>query len=182
MTTPQPLTENTLDTIKDDLIFGYHNNNGEKQYPNVKEAAKWHKVSYDSLRKRTGKWNWQQKRQDHIDKVNRKVAQKKKEEEISETEAEAIIVEDAKFNLAANKLRRAAVKEIENVLNGTTYRSVGYVLMNIGRALESAQKISKTAAGEPSEISQVLSNDKSVVNEIKDLFKYAEKGNEKDDD
>ena len=79
MTTPQPLTENTLDTIKDDLIFGYHNNNGEKQYPNVKEAAKWHKVSYDSLRKRTGKWNWQQKRQDHIDKVNRKVAQKKKE-------------------------------------------------------------------------------------------------------
>lgn len=150
-----PLTKELQEQIKDDLIFGYYNKNGEKQYPTVKNASEHYNISYESLRKITGKWNWKQKRQDHINKVNRKVQEKKKSEEISETEAEEIVVDDVKFNKAAVKLRRAAVQELDNILNGNVTKSVGYHLMNCGKALESAQKISKTAAGEPSEISKV---------------------------
>lgn len=148
------LTEEIQDKIKHDMIYGYRNDDGEKQYPQLKEAAEWYKVSYGSLKQKARKWGWKQKRKDHQSKVERLVAEKKKSEEISESEAEEIVVDDAKFNKAAVKLRRAAVKELDNIIGGNVTKSVGYHLMNIGRALESAQKISKTAAGEPSEYTE----------------------------
>lgn len=156
MTTQRTLSEELREKIKDDLIFGYYDDKGKKQYPTVKEAAKWYKVSYDSLRQSAAKWNWKKEREDHINKVHRKVTEKKKEE-ISESEAEKIVVDDANFNKAANLLRRATVQEIQNIMDGTAdfKGGIGYQLMNCGRALESAQKISKTAAGEPSDIQKV---------------------------
>lgn len=148
------LTKDLQDTIKHEMIRGYYNEDGEKQYPKLTEAAEWHKVSYDSLKQKARTWNWRQKRENYKKKVRRKVAEKKRDEEFSESEAEAIVVEDYKFNQAANKLRRAAVQELDRIIGGKVTQSVGYHVMNIGKALESAQKISKTAAGEPSEISE----------------------------
>ncbi len=157
MTAENTLTPEIADKIKQDMIYGYHDNEGKKTYPKLTDAANWYKVSYQSLKKKAGKWKWKQKREDHIAKVNRKVAEKKKSEELSESEAEEIVVNDAKFNDAANLLRRATVQEIQNIMDGTAdfKGGIGYQLMNCGRALESAQKISKTAAGEPSDIQKV---------------------------
>lgn len=137
------------------MIYGYKDDEGKKVYPTLKDAAKWYKVSYDSLKQKARKWNWKQKREDHKVKVARKVKEKKESERISESEAEDIVVNDSEFNDAANKLRRAAVKELDRIIDGSVNKSVGYHLMNIGKALESAQKVSKTAAGEPSEITSV---------------------------
>jgi len=171
MTDYKPITEKLLETIDRDLVRGYRDEEGNKIYPKVKEAAEWYKVSYNTLRRKVGPLNWEQRRKDYVAKVRTKVAEKKQrnDEEISEAEAEAIVVEDYHFNEAANKLRRAAVKEIEKITEGKlvvavtkegdlifgTPKNAAYYLMNAGRALESAQKISKTAAGEPSEISKV---------------------------
>ena len=110
--------------------------------------------------------------------MNRKVQEKKRksDEEISELEAEAIIVEDIKFNRTANKLRRVTDKQSDLLDKGEVVLRVledgtmvtgrpsntPYQLMNIGKALESAQKVSKIAAGEPSEISQV--EEKNISN------------------
>jgi tRNA nucleotidyltransferase (CCA-adding enzyme) len=171
MTDYKPITEKLLETIDRDLVRGYRDEEGNKIYPKVKEAAEWYKVSYNTLRRKVGPLNWEQRRKDYVAKVRTKVAEKKQrnDEEISEAEAEAIVVEDFDFNEAANKLRRAAVKEIEKITDGKlvvavtkegglifgTPKNAAYYLMNAGKALESAQKISKTAAGEPSEISKV---------------------------
>lgn len=163
------LTQETRDKIKHDMVYGYYDDNGKKQYPSLKAAAEWYDVSYDSLKQYAKDWRWKQKRKDHQARVHRKVAEKKKSEELSESEAEEIVVDDAKFNKAACKLRRATVLEIEKIIDGKIYlyslkdgtsvygtpRNATYMLMNAGKALESAQKISKTAAGEPSEISKV---------------------------
>lgn len=149
------LTTQIQDKIKNDMIYGYRNEDGEKQYPTLKQAANQYQVSYDSLKQKARKWQWKQKRKDYLTKVKRKVEEKRKSEKLSESEAEDIVVEDVKFNNVANKLRRAADKELDRIIDGSVNKSVGYHLMNIGKALESAQKISKTAAGEPSEITSV---------------------------
>jgi DNA-binding transcriptional regulator YhcF (GntR family) len=170
MTNYKPITEKLLETIDKDLVRGYRDEEGKKVYPTVKEAANYYKVSYNTLRRKVGKLNWEQRRKDYVAKVRTKVAEKKQrnDEEISEAEAEAIVVEDYHFNEAANKLRRAAVKEIDKLLDEDvvlfvtkegevvkgTPKNAGYHLMNLGKALESAQKISKTAAGEPAEINE----------------------------
>lgn len=166
MTTKNTLTTPIQNKIKHDMIYGYLDDDGKKTYPTLIDASKWYIVSYDSLKQKARKWNWKQKKKDHIDRVRRKVEEKKKSEKISESEAEAIVVDDVRFNRAANKLRRAAVLELDNILSGDLHRSVGYHLMNIGKALESAQKISKTAVGEPSEISSV--NQKNIELNILD--------------
>lgn len=168
------LTDKLLKTIDKDLVRGYRDNEGKKIYPEVKDVAKWYNVSYGTLRKKVGKLNWQDRRTDYINKVNTKVQEKKErnDEEISDAEAEAIVVQDYHFNESANKLRRATDKEIDKIINGEVYlytdkdgnpvygtpKNAPYQLMNAGKALESAQKISKTAAGEPSEISRIQSN------------------------
>lgn len=154
MTTKNTLTPEIQNKIEEDMVRGYYNEEGIKTYPKLTEAAEWYNVSYDSLKQKARTWNWKQRRKNYQNKVKRKVAEKKKDEEVSESEAEEIVVNDYKFNQAANKLRRAAVKELDNILDGKITKSVGYHLMNIGKSLESAQKISKTAAGEPSEISE----------------------------
>lgn len=170
MTNYNKITKKLLQKIDNDLVRGYRDNEGKKVYPEVKDAADWYNVSYASLRKKVGKLNWQERRKDYIRKVNKKVEDKKQQndEEISEAEAEAIVVEDYQFNEAANKLRRATVKEIEKIIDGKVVlfvtkegveikgvpKNAAYQLMNAGKALESAQKISKTAAGEPSEINE----------------------------
>ena len=174
MTDYNPITEKLLETITNELIRGYWDEDGIKIYPTVKEAAEWHNVAYSTLRIKVGKLNWKQKRADYQTKVKHKVAEKKEknDEEISEAEAEAIVVEDHLFNQAANKLRRATVKEIEKIIDGEVVlfitkdgeeitgvpKNAGYHLMNLGKALESAQKVSKTAAGEPSEINKIHSS------------------------
>jgi len=170
MTDYNTITKKLLNKIDKDLVRGYRDEEGKKVYPEVKDAADWYNVSYSSLRKKVGKLNWQDRRTDYIAKVNRKVQEKKNlnDEEISEAEAEAIVVEDYHFNNAANKLRRAIVTEIEKIVDGKIYlystkdgspvygtpRNAGYLLMNLGKALESAQKVSKLAAGEPNNIDE----------------------------
>lgn len=166
------ISDQLAETIEEEMIFGYKDKDGNKQYPTLKSSAEWYKVSYDVLRQLAKEWNWRKRRNDHNQKVKKKVAAKKKSEERSEDEAEAIVVDDYRFNKAANKLRRAAVKEIEKIADGElvigvtkegekilgTPKNAAYYLMNAGKALESAQKISKTAAGEPSEINETRSN------------------------
>lgn len=156
MAAKRTLSEEIQEKIKHDLIYGYYDEKGTKQYPTIKEAAEWYKVSYDSLRHAARPWNWKQERADHKNRVHRKVTQKKAEqkEQISELEAEKIVVEDAKFNQAANMLRRAVVNELKAIASGKVVKSLGYQLQNLGKALESAQKVSKTAAGEPSEYTE----------------------------
>ena len=152
MTTQNTLTEKLRKIIKEDMIHGYRNENGEKIYPKLTEAAEWYKVSYESLKQYAKDWKWRQKRKDYQAKVLRKIAEKKKSEELSETEAEAIVVDDIKFNRTANSLRRAVDNELKNLEENKVKGNISYFLMNLGRALESAQKVSKTAVGEPSEI------------------------------
>ncbi|AIS32476.1 hypothetical protein BRM9_1664 [Methanobacterium formicicum] len=167
MTTKNTLTPSLTEMIKKDMVRGYRNENGEKVYPKLTEAADWYNVSYDGLKQKARKWNWKQRREDYKRKVSLKVAEKKENEEISDLEAEEIIVDNIKFNNAATLLRRAATKEIQKILDGDQIlkvlddgtiikgvKSAGYQLMNLGKALESAQKISKIAAGEPSEITK----------------------------
>ncbi|OEC87877.1 MULTISPECIES: hypothetical protein [Methanobacterium] len=165
MTDITPLTQELQDTIKKDMIQGYRDEEGQKAYPKLTEAATWYKVSYDSLKQKARKWNWRQKREEYQNKVKRKVAEKKEIDKLSESEAEAIVVEDIKFNRTANKLRREADKQLDLLDKGEVIIKVledgtlikgrpsntPYQLMNLGRALESAQKVSKLAAGEPTE-------------------------------
>lgn len=167
MTTKNILTQKLADKIKIEMVRGYRDDDGKKQYPSLKEAAEYHEINYDSLRQKARKWNWKQRREDYKKKVSQKVREKKENEEISDLEAEEIIVDNIKFNNAATLLRRAATKEIQKILDGDQIlkvlddgtiikgvKSAGYQLMNLGKALESAQKISKIAAGEPSEITK----------------------------
>lgn len=157
MTTKNPLTSKLRDQIKDEMIYGYRDNNEKKCNATLKGSAEYYNISYGSLKQYAKDWNWKEERKKHNAKVARKVREKKKSEEISESEAEEIVVNDAKFNDAANLLRRATVQEIKKIMAGTAdfKGGSGYQLMNCGRALESAQKISKTAAGEPSDIQKV---------------------------
>lgn len=92
MTNYNKITKKLLQKIDNDLVRGYRDNEGKKVYPEVKDAADWYNVSYASLRKKVGKLNWQERRKDYIRKVNKKVEDKKQQndEEISEAEAEAI--------------------------------------------------------------------------------------------
>lgn len=169
MTDYKPITEKLLQQIDNDLVRGYRDEEGKKQYPDVKEVAEHYNVSYNTLRRKVGKLNWKQRRKDYANKVHKKVQEKKNrnDEEISEAEAEAIVVEDYQFNKAANLLMRAVTREIQKILDGDQIlkvlndgtvikgvKSPGYQLMNLGKALESAQKVSKTAVGEPSEINE----------------------------
>jgi len=162
------ISDEISERIEEDMVFGYEDNDGTKQYPTLKSSAEWYKVSYDVLRQIAKEWGWRQRRKDHQLKVSQKVKEKKKSEEMSEAEAEAIVVDDYRFNKAANKLRRATAQEIDKIINGEVYlysdkegpvygtpKNAAYLLMNCGKSLESAQKISKTAAGEPSEIKKV---------------------------
>lgn len=193
MTDYKPITEKLLNTIDKDLVRGYRDEEGKKVYPTVKEAADHHGVSYDTLRRKVGKLNWKQRRKDYVAKVRKKVAEKKQrnDEEISEAEAEAIVVEDYQFNETANKLRRAADKEIDRIMEGKMVISVtkegdlihgipknaSYYLMNAGKALDYAQKISKTAAGEPVEITRVQNESEQKVKKVENLFDKAEEAN-----
>ena len=150
MTTNNTLTEKIRNKIKDDLIYGYTDEDGQKTYPTVKEAAEWYNVSYDSLRRKAGKWKWKQKRKDHINKVAQRVAEKKKSEEICETEAEDIIKSDHRFQNAGEKLRRVINQKLDMMqtdLDGGNYVKA-YDLKMIGDALKSAQEVVKIAQGE----------------------------------
>lgn len=162
------ITNTLAETIEQEMIFGYIDEQGTKQYPTLKTSAEWYKISYDALRQLAKEWNWKQRRKDHQLKVSQKVAEKRKSEEISENEAEAIIVNDYQFNKAANKLRRAAVIEIDKIVEGKVFlysakdgtpvygtpKNAAYLLMNLGKSIVDAQKVSKIAAGEPSEITE----------------------------
>ena len=165
------------------MILGYYDEDGKKQYPTLKGSAEWYNVSYDSLKKIAPTWKWKDRRKDHTSKVARKTAQKKKSEEISESEAEEIVVENFKFNRTANKLRRALDIEIDKIIEGKIYlytdkatgedilgtpRNAAYLLMNIGKALVDAQKTSLTANGEPSEISKMEGTFESNVDLLND--------------
>lgn len=187
-TNKKSIPDKLAERIEQEMIFGYKDENQTKQYPSLKSSAEWHSVSYDALRQLARGWNWKQKRKDHQHKVSQKVKEKRKSEDISESEAEEIIVNDFKFNDAANKLRRAASLEIDKIIDGKIYlysdkngvpvfgtpKNAGYILMNLGKALESAQKVSKISAGEPSEISKVEAKIKEQqdkrVNSIEDIL------------
>ena len=53
-----PPTKNNKKTISDDvaerieeeMVFGYNDEDGTKQYPTLKSSAEWYEVSYDYLR------------------------------------------------------------------------------------------------------------------------------------
>ncbi len=167
-TNKKSIPDKLAETIEQEMIFGYKDENQNKKYPTLKDSAEWYNVSYDALRQLAKEWKWRQKRKDHKNKVSQKIAEKRKSEEISEAEAEEIIVNDFKFNEAANKLRRATVLEINKIIEGKIYlystkdgtpifgtpKNAGYLLMNLGKSLESAQKVSKLAAGEPNNIDE----------------------------
>jgi hypothetical protein len=154
------------------MIHGYRNEDGVKEDPTLKGSAEYYNVSYGSLKQHARNWNWKEKRKDYKLQVDRKVAQKKRSEKLSESEAEEIVVEAFKFNKTANKLRRALDNELDKIIEGKvelyslkdgtpvlgTPRNAAYLLMNVGKGLESAQKVSLTAKGEPSEISKVEAN------------------------
>lgn len=190
MSTPKKnkksIPDEVSERIEEDMVFGYEDKEGKKQYPTLKSSAEWYEVSYDVLRQIAKTWNWRQRRKDHQLKVSQKIKEKKKSERLcdekSEAEAEAIVVDDYRFNKAANKLRRVTVKQIEKIEKGEVYlysdkegnpvygtpKNASYLLMNCGKSLESAQKVSKTAAGEPSEIKKV---EGKVENTYSDEFK-----------
>ncbi|OPX61210.1 MAG: hypothetical protein A4E25_00025 [Methanobacterium sp. PtaB.Bin024] len=178
MTTTKTLTEKIRNQIKKELIYGYINENGIKIYPTVKEAAEWHKVSYDALRRHAGKWKWKAKRESH----QARVAQKVKEKDECEADVEDILLNDVEFSNVAVKLRNAADAELSDILGGKPVKSVGYQLMNIGKALESAQKVSKTAVGEPSEITTFTSKQEikktvDVFGRVDKLIQFIDRGN-----
>lgn len=168
MTDTKILTQDLLDKIEKEMVRGYRDEEGTKHYPNLKQAAEHHEVSYDALRQKARKWKWKVRRQEYQAKVHRKVEEKKDIEKMSDLEAEKIVVEDIKFNKAANLIQRAVTKTAELILNGDAViavtkdgdvirgipKNAAYQLMNLGKALEAAQKVSKTAAGEPAEINE----------------------------
>jgi hypothetical protein len=169
MKTYNDITPELEDAIELEMIHGYRDEDGKKKFPTIKSSAEWYNVSYDSLRKIAGKWDWKEKRKTESSKVARKTAQIKKSEEIRASEIEEIVVENFKFNKTANKLRRALDIEIDKIIEGNIYlytteggetvygtpRNAAYLLMNLGKSLVDAQKVSLTAKGEPSEISKV---------------------------
>lgn len=185
------IPDETAERIEEEMVFGYNDKDETKQYPTLKSSAEWYKISYDALRQLAKTWNWRQRRKDHQHKVSQKVIEIKKSEERSEAEAEAIVVDDYRFNKAANKLRRASVKEIEKIEKGKIYlysdkegnpiygtpKNASYLLMNAGKALDYAQKISKTAAGEPVEITRVQKELDPSVKKVENLFDKAEEAN-----
>jgi len=190
------IPDETAERIEEEMVFGYNDKDETKQYPTLKSSAEWYKISYDALRQLAKTWNWRQRRKDHQHKVSQKVIEIKKSEERSEAEAEAIVVDDYRFNKAANKLRRASVKEIEKIEKGKIYlysdkkgnpiygtpKNAASLLMNAGKALESAQKISKTAAGEPVEITRVQKELDPSVKKVENLFDKAEEANKPEGD
>ena len=172
MTGKKILTPKLLKKIEKEMVRGYDDDKGVKQYPTLKKAAGYHNVSYDALRQKARKWKWKVRRTEYQEEVSRKVQEKKEIEIESEREAEKIVVEDVKFNKAANLIQQAVTKTANIILEekaviavtkeGEVIRGIpknaAYQLMNLGKALEAAQKVSKTAAGEPAEINETRSN------------------------
>lgn len=64
MTDYKPITEKLLQQIDNDLVRGYRDEEGKKQYPDVKEVAEHYNVSYNTLRRKVGKLNWKQKEEE----------------------------------------------------------------------------------------------------------------------
>lgn len=144
-----------LEEIKIKIIQGYYDENGKKIYPSLKEAARLYDVSYRALREEAPSWNWREERRKYQSEVARKIREKKDPDLLSDVESILIVVNDVEFAKTASKLREAVNKQLDKIIGGETGKSTSYHLMNLGKALESAQKVAKTAAGEPSNIQQV---------------------------
>lgn len=170
MATKSTIPAELQTTIKKGMIQGYKDDEGTKIYPSLKDTAKYYKISYDALRQLAKDWNWKQERQIYKDQVHRKYLEKKKSEEMSEAEAEELVIKDKEYNDTASKLRNTIDSEITRIAEGKIFlyfnkksgepvygvpKNAAYLLMNLGKALESAHKTAKLAAGEPSEISKV---------------------------
>lgn len=185
MTTKSTIPQKTQDTIKKEMIRGYKDEENNTKYPSLKSSSEWYEVKYDVLRQIAKDWNWREERKKWKVKVHRISQEKKKklencedEERACESEAEEIVANDMEDMRAANLLRTAAINELNNIIykkqvigfnketNEPIYgvKAAAYQLMNIGKALESAQKISKIAAGEPVEVTEVNSNSNVAVN------------------
>ncbi|UTB32732.1 MAG: hypothetical protein NKF70_00130 [Methanobacterium sp. ERen5] len=175
MTTKSTISQDLQDEIKKGMIQGYKDNEGTKVWPTLKKSAKYYNISYDALRQIAKDWDWREERKKWKIYVHRKSLEIKKnmgkceDESACEAEAEELVINDIAYNSSASRLRVAVDLEVTRIIDGNCYlystkdgnpvygvpSNAAYRLMNLGKSLESAQKVAKLAAGEPSDIQKI---------------------------
>jgi len=176
------MTNETLpwNKIKKDYVQGIADEEGLKKFPTYKKLAEKYNTTEGTIKNVGGPEKWSAKRKSYKVNVTKKALEKKSQgkvtsknidnnevEEAAEFDAESIVQSDELFNGTGEKLREAVDTEIDRIVEGKIYlystkngpvygvpRNAAYLLMNLGKALESAQKVTKTAFGEPSNIEE----------------------------
>jgi hypothetical protein len=160
---PKENTENKvkIQQVKEALIYGEINEKGKRTYPSLKAACEKIGANYDSVRHQVKVKDLKEERARVKAEMDAAIKKEK-----SDHQTEESVIGDDKFKKDADLLRIATTLKIQKIKddldNGFDVSS--YHLMNAGKALESAQKVYKTAVGEPSDISQVEGGNNVNVN------------------
>lgn len=134
------------ETVEDEYVFGYINNEGQRVFPTHTELSKKHNIPRGTIGSRASKDKWEQRKQAASRKIKQKVDEKK-----SEYDAENIVLSDDKFESAGELIRRVAVKKLESLEEDLDdpdkfVRSID--IMNASNSVRIGQEIVKTAQGE----------------------------------
>ncbi len=149
------------DKIKEDYIYGYIDNKGQKIYPRQKDLSKKYNIPIGTISDRASREEWTAKRNDKAKKIQDKISERK-----TEIEAGEIVLSDDRFESAGEQVRRVAVKKLEKIEkdidNDVHVRSID--IMNAANSVRIGQEIVKTAQGEILERVKVESHSNVKLN------------------
>lgn len=165
------------ETIEEEYIYGYIDDEGQRIFPSITVLSKRHNIPRGTVGSRAVKGKWEHKKNSTSNRIKQKVNEKK-----TEYEAESIIQSDDKFQDAGELIRRVAKKKLEQLESDIDskefVRSID--IMNAANSVRIGQEIVKTAQGEILNRNQLETDNKhrlDVTSKVTDLFKEAEKGN-----
>ena len=148
------ITDELAETMRNEFVFGYTNENGVRVYPTIDGLVKRHDVARASLYRYADKNNWQGEKnraqteiqeQLDADRINKLVTDGKKLDDNS------LAIAQGMLNAVGRKLQQAITAEQadpEQTVEPVMLRELSHVAIN-------AQKLGKLALGQAQEISKV---------------------------
>lgn len=148
---PKKLTLELEIKMRDEFVFGYLDDKGERRYPTIEALHRRHDVAIATLRRKADKGEWQReknRRQTEImqkldaERLNRLVESGKRLDDTALQLAQGMLA------LVGQTLQDAFNEETDRQLHTDELRELSVVAIN-------AQKVGKLALGQAQEISKV---------------------------
>jgi len=148
---PKKITPELEVKMRDEFVFGYVDEGGERRYPTIEALQRRHDVAIATLRRKADKGSWQReknRRQTEImqkldaERLNRLVESGKR---LDDT---ALQLAQAMLSKVGQTLQDAFSEQIDFELRTDELRELSVITIN-------AQKVGKLALGQAQEISKV---------------------------